>query len=252
MSKTVRVRPRFAPFESTPVPRYGKGAEVLEDCRLIRADRVVGNEAWFERVAEICNEPRVYDLLFGKKLEGQPYRPERARGFLAWGKQGWKYGTHFLFFVNDSNGRLLAALDMKSPDWEDAEIGYWATENSPGVMTAAVERMMSAGREAGYRSLHAYVVPGNQRSIGVLERAGFDSEGLKESRGKPMLRFSKRLTEPRLSRTDGWLGPSRTQPAFLEGFRIGGRFGGRITPIASRWASIDSRLSRSWAMSRSA
>ena len=67
-------------------------------------------------------------------------------------------------------------MDIKSHDLAGAEIGYWAAAAHSGIITPALGAVCGLAQAAGYKSLFAYVVPHNNRSIRVLESNGFALE----------------------------------------------------------------------------
>jgi len=144
--------------------------------RLVRADAVAPGPERIEQVRAICNEGPVYDFLFSHILGGKPYTAEAAAGFLGWAAKGWRERTHFVFLILDAAGGVSGNVDVKSPDLEGAEIGYWAAAAHAGIITPALGEVCAIARAAGYKSLFAYVVPHNGRSIRVLERNGFALE----------------------------------------------------------------------------
>jgi RimJ/RimL family protein N-acetyltransferase len=144
--------------------------------RLVRADAAAPGPERIEQVRAICNEGPVYNLLFSHLLGGKPYTAEAAAGFLAWASQGWRERTHFVFLILDAAGGICGNVDIKSPDLAGAEIGYWAAAAHAGIITPALSAVCGLARAAGYKSLFAYVVPHNCRSIRVLERNGFALE----------------------------------------------------------------------------
>lgn len=143
-----------------------------EPYRLESVDSAQRYSEQVQAIVDICNQPLVYEWIFAQRLGGKPYPPERARQFLAWGEQGWQQQTHFLFLITHQ-GQVVGACDIKSPDLHLAEVGYWMSALHPGIMTNALKRLCQVARKAGYRKLFAKVKPGNTKSIGVLERAGF-------------------------------------------------------------------------------
>ena len=138
-----------------------------------RADAVAPSPERIEQVRAICNEKPVYDILFAHLFGGKPYPAEAAAGFLNWAAQGWRERTHFIFLVLDGEGNLCGNVDVKGPDLEGAEIGYWAAAAHAGIITPAVGTVCRIARGAGYKSFFAYVVPHNRRSIRVLAANGF-------------------------------------------------------------------------------
>lgn len=141
--------------------------------RLVRADAVEATPERAARVAAICNEKPVYDLLFSHLLGGKTYTAEGGAGFLRWAAQGWRERTHFIFLILDGAGEICGNVDLKSPDLDGAEIGYWAAAAHAGIITPALRAVCAAAATAGYKGLFAYVDPHNARSIAVLEANGF-------------------------------------------------------------------------------
>jgi len=138
----------------------------------------------FGKIVEICNEPKVYEILFQQKLSGKPYSLEQARSFIYWAKEGWENDTHFVFLLRDTDGQIGAAVDIKSNNLDSSEVGYWATNHKPGIMTNAVLALCQIARENLYKSLYALVRTDNPKSIAVLEKVGFklSTEGLPEKK----------------------------------------------------------------------
>lgn len=79
--------------------------------------------------------------------------------------------------VRDSQKEILAAVDIKTADLNEGEVGYWATSEKPGVMTAAVKKLSEIAKEAGYKKLYALVRFTNDKSSAVITRAGFQFIG---------------------------------------------------------------------------
>jgi RimJ/RimL family protein N-acetyltransferase len=130
-----------------------------------------------QRIVEVCNQEAIYNLLFKERLGGKAYELENAEGFISWAKEGWNTRGYFVFLVRDENERIVGALDIKSANIESAEIGYWASADSPGFMTNAVRELVLVAKEMGYKQLYAFVKPSNSRSANVLIRAGFQYSG---------------------------------------------------------------------------
>ena len=89
------------------------------------------------------------------------------------GYSGWSENDKFIFLILSPSGNVAAAIDIKSPDLTDAEIGYWASESHPGCMTNTTTELLKLARVAGFRSLFGRTKKGNIDSVGVLLRAGF-------------------------------------------------------------------------------
>jgi RimJ/RimL family protein N-acetyltransferase len=132
-----------------------------------------------QTITEICNESLVYRFLFEDRLKGKAYEIHDAHQFVIWAKECWKKDISYFFFIRDQNNNVVACTDIGSSNLKEAPIGYWATMNSPGVMTNAVKCLITVARNAGYRKLYALVEPVNIKSIGVVQRSGFTYTGTK-------------------------------------------------------------------------
>jgi len=116
-----------------------------------------------------------------------------AQSFLTWARKGWAEKTHYVFLITDLDGEIVAAVDIKSNTLENAEIGYWASSTSPGLVSHAVAMICLIGREAGYTSFIGLTLPDNEKSASVLRRNLFSDLGIVEDRGKRYRKFRKEL-----------------------------------------------------------
>lgn len=183
------IRPDFSGFDSKQFLNAKSGSIQV----LSRASLIDAAPECIQRIVQICNETAVYDFLFRRRLNGNSYDESMALGFLEWAKKGWDEGTHYVFIATDENGRIDAALDIKSNDLEKAEVGYWSSALKSGVVTPGLELMCSIASEAGFRGLTALTLPGNDRSQAVLRRNQFQDLGLIEERGRSYRKFVKPL-----------------------------------------------------------
>lgn len=157
-----------------PVNETVLNYKTKKECKLVSCEDVgVFGEADIEKIAAICNQKSVYDILFRDKFGGKEYDSEKAVGFFNWAASGWRTQKYFVFLVRNSGGEIIGAVDIKSNDLEGGEIGYWADENNPGVMTNAVSRLAELAKNAGYKKLFALVLKENTKSQNVLGRNGF-------------------------------------------------------------------------------
>lgn len=131
-------------------------------------------------IADACNQSEIYDLLFREKLKGEMYKEIDVLTFADGAIKGWADDTHFIFFIKNKYDSVIGAIDIKSNNPEDGEIGYWINRNYPGFMTNAVLGLICQTKSAGYYSLVAYVKNDNDKSKGVLNRAGFKYIGKEE------------------------------------------------------------------------
>ena len=169
-------RPLFNP----PVIEVFTGYNSKKQYRLISIDSTFkASESDLETITKICNEELVYRFLFQDRLKGSAYIISDARKFIIWAQDCWKKGEGFFFFIRDEHNNIVACLDINSYNLDRAAIGYWATENAPGIMTNAVKHLCKIAKKAGYKKLYALVEPVNIKSIGVLQRTGFTYTGTK-------------------------------------------------------------------------
>jgi RimJ/RimL family protein N-acetyltransferase len=168
------------PIFRQPVVEDFTGYRSAKKYQLISIDgKFKASEDDLKTITEICNESLVYRFLFQDRLKGSPYVINDARKFIIWARDCWEKGESFFFLIRDEDNHIVACLDINSNNLENAAIGYWATQNSPGVMTNAVNRLCAIAKKAGYKKFYALVEPVNIRSIGVLQRAGFTYKGTK-------------------------------------------------------------------------
>lgn len=144
-----------------------------------------------DQIVKIVNQPLIYSLLFSEKLKGRAYNSQDAEGFLEWAQRGWREGSYFVFLILTPRQTIAGAIDIKSNNPESAEIGYWMSDEHPGVMTNAVKELVNSARQAGYRELFAWTRETNLKSAGVLRRAGFYEM---EQQALRLNRFYKRFT----------------------------------------------------------
>jgi RimJ/RimL family protein N-acetyltransferase len=147
-----------------------------------------------EALVTTCNEPLIYHRLFQKKLQGRPYSRADAERFFAWAHQGWKRRTWFVFLIRDPHHKLIGAMDIKSSHIPGAEIGYWASATSSGIMTNALLQLSGLAKEAGYQRLLALIAPENEKSMRVVMRAGFVQTNDVMRNGRQYLQFTKNLS----------------------------------------------------------
>lgn len=165
-------KPRFNSKIDKEVLNFKTG----ETYHLLGGSEMKLSEGDISRIVEICSQEEIYDFLFRRPLQGKPYTEENAKWFASWLQKGWEDNTHFVFIIRNTLDQIVGAIDIKSPDLERAEVGYWADRNSGGFVTNALHEMVSVAKDAGYKKLYAQVLPNNAKSSGVLERAGFDRQ----------------------------------------------------------------------------
>ena len=113
------------------------------------------------------------------------YTEEAALAYAALIEEARKAGRSLALAITDAvTNVVLGSCDMRRPDPEDpalGEIGYLLSENARGhgLATRATGLLVSwSFRELGMGRVQALVHPDNPRSAGVLDRLGFQREGL--------------------------------------------------------------------------
>lgn len=123
-----------------------------------------------------------------------PFEPTRSPAFYSRAGQAreldlddaaWRVGAGFAFAVLDTArhdrliGRVALGNVVRGP-WQNATLGYWIDEASGGQghCTRAVALVARfAFEHAGLHRVQPAIMPRNQRSRRVIEKAGFRHEG---------------------------------------------------------------------------
>jgi RimJ/RimL family protein N-acetyltransferase len=169
----------FPPVIKIPVENFLTG-QIYDICG---GDSMTFSDDDIKKIVEICSQPDVHKR-FTKRLSGQPYTDMDALNFIEYVKTGWAKGLHFVFFVRDSNSEIVAEIEIRNPDLNRAEIGYWSDMNHRGLMTNTIKEIVNISRNYGFRKLFAGVSADNDKSIAVLKRAGFEqvAEDMKDDK----------------------------------------------------------------------
>jgi RimJ/RimL family protein N-acetyltransferase len=113
-----------------------------------------------------------------------PYGQAEAHTWfeLAAAEQAAGEGLHLLI---TEHGALLGSVGIVGLDWTGkvAEVGYWvsAEARGRGVAGRALEVVAAWALQQGLQRLYADVIVGNDASERVLEKAGFQREGVQRS-----------------------------------------------------------------------
>lgn len=115
-----------------------------------------------------------------------PYGDEQAREFLATVEPDAAAGTaHHRAIIETATGVLLGMTGTHHirADARTTEVGYWlaASARGRGVATTALRALVTELRALGYERIEAEVLCGNDASRRVLERVGFQEEGVLRS-----------------------------------------------------------------------
>lgn len=113
------------------------------------------------------------------------YTEEAALAYAARTEEARKAGRSLALAITDAlTTGVLGLCDIRRPDPEDpalGEIGYLLSEGARGqrLATRAIGLLIAwSFRELGMGRVQALVHPDNPRSAGVLDRLGFEREGL--------------------------------------------------------------------------
>jgi RimJ/RimL family protein N-acetyltransferase len=133
-------------------------------------------------LVEACSDPEIQRYT----LVPEDYGEEDARDYIERSDRGRAAGTEFLLLVLDADGGSLLGsvgihgLDSRRCGW----VGYWvaAQARGRGAATRALRLLCDWAFEAlGVARIEAQVEPENESSQRVLERIGFEREGLLRS-----------------------------------------------------------------------
>jgi RimJ/RimL family protein N-acetyltransferase len=112
----------------------------------------------------------------------QPYRVEHAQQFIEATTRAWAEGSDPTFAVIERrSGQLAGAIGLTGKGDRTWDVGYWVAPfaRGRGVATSAL-RLISdwAFRELGAQRIGLHVFVGNDNSVRVAEKAGYQREGL--------------------------------------------------------------------------
>jgi ribosomal-protein-alanine N-acetyltransferase len=102
-------------------------------------------------------------------------------------REDYVQGTAIAFFIFEKSGRLAGGItlgNIRHGVTQSGHIGYWIGERHAGrgLMTDAVNTLTRFAFDTlRLHRIEAACIPGNARSIRVLEKAGFRREGLLRS-----------------------------------------------------------------------
>lgn len=102
-------------------------------------------------------------------------------------RDDYAQGTAMAFFIFEKTGKLAGGItlgNIRHGVTQSGHVGYWIGERHAGrgLMTDAVKVLCRFGFDTlRLHRIEAACIPGNARSIRVLEKAGFEREGLLRS-----------------------------------------------------------------------
>jgi RimJ/RimL family protein N-acetyltransferase len=129
-------------------------------------------------VFAVCQDPEIAHWV----TIPQPFTRADADALIETGMQMWRDGTGAPFAIVDgATDQLLGAVTRFGPDGHQATFGLWLAPEARGrgVGTRALRRVADWTFEttAAIR-LDAFIMVGNEPSHRMVERAGFQREGI--------------------------------------------------------------------------
>ena len=129
-------------------------------------------------VFAICQDPDIARWV----TIPQPFGPADADAFIETAQQMWRNGTGAAFAIVDAaTGRILGAVTRFGPDGHQATFGLWLAREARGRGVGARSLRLVADwtfdTTAAIR-LDAFIMVGNEASDRMVERAGFQREGV--------------------------------------------------------------------------
>jgi RimJ/RimL family protein N-acetyltransferase len=129
-------------------------------------------------VATACQDPEI------ARWAGmpQPFRPPDADAFIEAALEMWRDGTGAPFaIVETASRRLLGAVTRFGPEGHQATFGCWVVPSARrrGIGTRVIRRLAEwTFATTPVLRLHVFIMVGNEVSERMVERAGFQREGV--------------------------------------------------------------------------
>ena len=129
-------------------------------------------------LSEACQDPEIARWV----TIPQPYRAADADAFIAGSRTMWRDGTGAPFaIVEAATDRLLGAVTLFGPEGHQATVGLWLVPGARGrgIGTRALRRLTdwTFATTSVFR-LDCFIMVGNEPSERMVERAGFQREGV--------------------------------------------------------------------------
>jgi RimJ/RimL family protein N-acetyltransferase len=161
MSKPVIPMEISTPRLLLRAPQAGEGAEVFAAVQ----ESLTEMQPWIDWVEDWNSPERVEEIAYRCRV--------------------WFYNQEtftWRVYLRETE-RFVGTVELHSIDWDipRAEIGYWQRTSAAGqgLMTEAVEKITMLALQAwGFKRLQALCDARNTRAIRLVERLGFEREGL--------------------------------------------------------------------------
>lgn len=117
------------------------------------------------------------------KMLPQNETKEKSMLFVLDKMKQWKQKTQFAFLIFNNKDKIIGHFNIREINWhkQEAELSYWLDEAvvGKGMMTAIIKTMCDwIFRTTTIKRVIAKVVVGNTASEKVLEKNGFQYEGM--------------------------------------------------------------------------
>jgi RimJ/RimL family protein N-acetyltransferase len=131
-----------------------------------------------DQFTEMLNEPIIYNLFYAHKIPNHaPVTANSAQSLIKDDIKGWTEKTSYGFFIRNNEEKIIGHISLEAKDVNSAAIHYMFSENFRGVATNTVLEICELAKEAGFQKLIADTIETNEKSQGVLTRAGFTPDG---------------------------------------------------------------------------
>ncbi len=122
-----------------------------------------------------------------------PYTAQEANNWISKNlAERKKKKPKMINFVIDIEGEVAGSVGFDNIEGHKAEVGYWLDKRyrGRGITTLALKKITVFGfNKVGFRRIYATVFPWNKASMKVLEKAGYELEGILKKYTKKGTRF---------------------------------------------------------------
>ena len=147
----------------------------------VATERLILRERTKELLADVLKRPERDQLFFFGYSD--PADLQREHDMFEKGLSNWKMEFRWWDILEQGNKIVVGAAGFHSwyTDHSRAELGYNLFEpfRGQGYMTEALTKIINIGfTDMGLNRIEAFVGPGNDPSLRIMERLGFSKEGL--------------------------------------------------------------------------
>jgi len=151
------------------------------------------SERHIPALLENLNNKNISKWLF---LPADPYREEDARKWLSFCRESEEKKDNYLFAI-EVNGEMAGGIGLHKKMEHCFDVGYWIAEKDwgKGYASEALNTITElAFGELKIDRIQAHVFEGNDSSVRVLEKCGYEYEGfLRKSHKKGNVFYNSKL-----------------------------------------------------------